>query len=76
VTVGRGTKTFPQKVAYMAQAYKKEIAQICGKKDVVGRILLMKFFDLVGPWFVCRSISIIFVRAETKLQVVSGNEMF
>jgi hypothetical protein len=75
VTVGRGTKALPKKVAYMAQANKEEIAQICGKKDVVGRILLMMFFDL-GPWFVCRSISINFVRAETKLQVVGGNEIF
>jgi hypothetical protein len=67
-------KAFPQKVAYIPQAKEEEIAQICGDKNVVGRILHM-FFDL-GPWLVCRFISIIFVRAETKVQVVGGNKLF
>jgi hypothetical protein len=75
VTVGCGIKALPQKVAYMAQTNEEEIAQICGKKNVVGRILLVNQFDL-GSWFVCRPISMILVRAETKLQVVGGNEMF
>ena len=74
MTVGRGVKALPQKVAYIPQVKEEEIAQICGEKDVVGRILHM-FFDL-GSWFVCRSISIIFVRAETKAQVVGGNKLF
>ena len=72
--VGRGMKELPKKVAYMPKAKEEEIAQTCGEKNVVGRILQM-FFDL-DPWVVCRSISIIFVGAETKLQVVGGNVLF
>ena len=75
MTVGSGVEALPKEVAYMAQANEEKIAQICGKKNVVRRILLVRFFDL-GPRFVCRPISIIFVRAKTKLQVVTRNELF
>lgn len=74
MTVGSGVEALPKEVAYMAQANEEKIAQIRGKENVVRRVL-MKFFDL-GPRFVCRPISIIFVRAKTKLQMVGGNELF
>jgi len=75
VTVRGGTKALPKKVAYMAHANEEEIAQIGGNKNVVGGILFMIFFEL-SPLFVCRSVSIIFVCAKTKLQVLDGNELF
>ena len=75
MTVRRGTKALPKKVAYVANANEEEIAQIGSDKNVVGGVLFMIFFEL-SPRFVCRSVSIIFVCAKTKLQVLEGNELF
>jgi hypothetical protein len=67
-------KTLPEEIAYVTQADEEEIAQIGGDENVVWRILLM---DLeVGSGFVRRPVSIIFVLAEAKLQMVSRNDLF
>ncbi len=65
----------PKKVAYMTNANEENIAHVGGDDDVVGGILLVNLFEL-GPWFVCGPVSIIFVRAETKLQMIGGGELF
>jgi hypothetical protein len=75
VTVERGMKALPEEVTYMTEAKEEEVAQVGGEKNVVRRILLVDLLEL-GPWFVCGFVSIIFVRAKTKLQMIGGGELF
>lgn len=72
MTVGCGTKALPKKVAYVADANEEEVAQVGGDEDVVRGILLVALFDL-GPRFVCGPVSIVFIRAKAKLQMVGGD---
>jgi len=67
-------KALPKKVAYVADANEKEVAEVGGDEDVVRGILLVGLFDL-GPSFVCGPVSIVFIRAKAKLQVIGG-ELF
>jgi hypothetical protein len=75
VTVELGMKALPKKVAYMTDANEEEVAQVGGEKNVVRRVLLVELFEL-GPCFMSGFVSIVFVRAKTKLQVIGGGELF
>jgi hypothetical protein len=75
VTVESGIETLPEKVAYVTEAKEDEVAQVGGEKNVVRRILLVNLLEL-NPWFVCGFVSIVFVRAKTKLQMIGGGELF
>jgi hypothetical protein len=74
VTVECGMKALPKKVAYVTDANEDEVAEVGGDEDVVRGILLAGLLDL-GPRFVCGPVSIIFIRAEAKLQMIGG-ELF
>jgi hypothetical protein len=71
VTVECGTKALPKKVAYVTDANEKEVAEVRGDEDVVRGILLVGLFEL-GPRFVRGPVSIVFIRAKAKLQVIGG----
>ena len=75
MTIERGMNPFPKEVAHVTHANKEEIAQIGGNENIVGRVMFMKFFER-GPWFVCRPVSIGFIRTKTKLKMVGRNELF
>jgi hypothetical protein len=72
MTVGCGIKALPKKVAYVADANEEEVAEVSGDENVVRGILLVALFDW-GSKFVCRPVSIVFIRAKTKLQMVGGD---
>lgn len=74
VTVECGMKALPKKVAYVTDANEDEVAEVGRDEDVVRGILLAGLFDL-GPRFVCGPVSIIFIRAKAKLQMIGG-ELF
>jgi hypothetical protein len=74
VTVGCGTKALPKKVAYVTDAKEDEVVEVGGDEDVVRGILLVALFYL-GPRFVCGPVSIVFIGAKAKLQMISG-ELF
>ena len=74
MTVGRGIKALPEKVAYVTDANDDNVAEVGGEEDVVRGILLVALLDL-GPRFVCGPISIVFIRAKAKLQMV-GAKLF
>jgi hypothetical protein len=74
MTVGCGIKALPKKVAYVTDANDDEEAEVGGDEDVVRGILLGALFDL-GPRFVCGPVSIVFIRAKAKLQMIGG-ELF
>ena len=59
----------------MTDTDEEEVAHVGGEKDVVWGILLVEHFEL-GPWFMCGSISIVFIRAKTKLQMVGRGKLF
>ena len=74
MTVECGTKALPEKVAYVADTNEDEVAEVGGDEDIIRGILLVDLFEL-GPRFVCGLVSIVFVRAEAKLQMIGG-ELF
>jgi len=59
----------------VTHADEEENAQIGGEENVVWRILLMDLLEL-GSGFMRRLVSIVFVLAETKLQMVSRGDLF
>ena len=75
VTVGSGIKTLPKEISYVTHEDKEEAAKIGGEENVVWRVLLMNFLEL-GSGFMGRCVSIIYVWAETKLQMVSREVLF
>ena len=75
VAVESGIKTLSEEIADMTHADKEEIAQIGGDENVVRRILLNCLLKL-GSGFMRRPVSIIFIYAETKLQMVSRDDLF
>lgn len=56
----------------MANANEEEEAEVGGDEDVVRGILLVALFNR-GSKFVCGPVSIVFIRAKAKLQMVGGD---
>jgi hypothetical protein len=74
MTVGCGMKVLPKKVAHVTDANEDKVVEVGGDEDVVRGILLVALFDL-GPRFVCGPVSVVFIRAKAKLQMIGG-ELF
>jgi len=71
VTIECGIEALPKKVAYVTDADDNEEAEVGGDEDVVRGILLVALLNL-GPRFVCGPVSMVFIRAISKLQMIGG----
>ena len=68
-------KTLPKEISHVTHGDKEETAQTGGEENVVWRFLLMSLLEL-GSGCMGRRVSIIFVWAEAKLQMVSRDDLF
>ena len=68
-------KTLPKEISHVTHGDKEEIAQMGSEENVVWRVLLMSLLEL-GPRLMGGLVSIMFVWAETELQMVSRDDLF